>query len=69
MMATKVLIREHFDRFAKKNPVSGHKWTEYGPTTSYQVIGAVGVHSTHRTEKGAKKEAQALQEFYDKFDL
>lgn len=66
---TTVSIREVFTRQNKVNPVSGHEWTEHGPTTSFQVIGAVGIHSTHRTITGAEKAKQELQDFYNKFNL
>ena len=69
MKTTQVQIREIFRLVNMENPVSGHRWTEHGPTTGYQVIGAVGVHSRHRTEAGARKEAKELQAFYDKFGL
>jgi hypothetical protein len=66
---TTVSIREIFKKQNKVNPISGHEWIEHGPTTSFQVIGAVGVHSRHRTIVGAEKAKQELQNFYNKFDL
>ena len=66
---TTVSIREVFTKQNNVNPISGHEWTEHGPTTSFQVIGAAGVHSKHRTIAGAEKAKQELQDFYNKFNL
>lgn len=66
---TQVTIREIFKKVDEVNPISGHQWTEHGDTTGYQVIGAVGVHSKHRTIKTAEKARDELQAFYNKFNL
>lgn len=68
-MATTVTIRECFKRLENQNPISGHSWIEHGKTTAFQVIGAVGKHSRHATLEKAEKEAKALQEFYNKFNI
>ncbi len=68
-MTTQVSIREKFKRIDKHNPISGHQWTEHGETIAYQVIGATGVHSQHKTLEKARIEARELQSFYDKFNL
>ena len=62
-----VRVREVFKRIYKKNYLSGHEWTEHGPTTGYEVVGPSGVESKHRTEAAADAAAKELQEFYDKF--
>lgn len=56
-------IRENFKLIDRKNPISGHEWTEHGPTTSYSVVGPAGEVSRHRTEAGAEK-ARAEWEAY-----
>jgi hypothetical protein len=66
---TKVTIREIFKKIDKTNPISGHQWSEHGDTAGYQVMGAVGVHSKHKTIKAAEKARGELQAFYTKFNL
>ena len=66
---TTVRIREVYKRIDHYNPLSGHRWTTAGPTTGYEVIGAVGVSSFHTSETKAVKEAADLQAFYTKFNL
>ena len=66
---TQVTIRETFKKIEKANPISGHHWIEHGETIGYQVIGAVGVHSKHRTNEAAQKARDSLQAFYNKFNL
>jgi hypothetical protein len=39
----KVRVREIFKRINKKNPISGHEWTEHSPTTGYEVVGPCGL--------------------------
>lgn len=68
-MAITVYIREVYKRIDHHNPMSGHSWTTAGPTTGYEVIGAVGVSSMHTSETKAIKEAAELQAFYIKFNL
>lgn len=68
-MTTQVTIRERFNLIEKHNPVSGHRWTEHGPTTCFYVIGACGISSRHNTIEGAEKAKQELQNFYNKFAL
>ncbi len=67
MKPIKVRIREVFKLIHKKSPLSGHEWTEHGPTFGYEVVGPCGVESKHKTEKNALDAAAKSQEFYDKF--
>jgi hypothetical protein len=62
-----IRVREVYRRIDCHNPVSGHRWTEHGPTTGYEVVGATGVLSKHRTEAAALKEAAEWQDFYTKY--
>ena len=57
-------IRERFKLVNKRNPISGHRWTEHGPTTGYRVVGPTGVLSLHRTDANARK---ALAEWVQYF--
>lgn len=66
-MVAQVYITPICKKIHKKNKISGHQWTEYGSITGWVVHGLLGVHSRHRTEAAANKEAVALQAFYDKF--
>lgn len=66
---TTVSIRPVFKLIDKRNPISGHEWTEHGPTTGYVVVGACGVYSRHRIWERAEKARKELQAFYDKFGL
>ena len=66
---TQAIIREVFKKTDRFNPVSGHRWTEHGETTAYQVIGNGVVHSRHRTHEAADKARESLQAFYIKFNL
>jgi hypothetical protein len=63
----KLRIREVFKRIHKKNPISGHEWTEHGPTIGYEIAGPCGVESKYKTEKAALDAAAKSQAFYDKF--
>ena len=56
-------------RIDKKNPISGHEWTEYGPVTGYNVVGPLGCWSTHKTESAAIKAAGGLAEHYKKYPI
>jgi hypothetical protein len=62
-------IRENFDRINHRNPVSGHEWVEHGPTTTWSVVGPVGVVSNHRTEAGAQTALAEWEAFYAKHPL
>ena len=64
-----VRVRAIQKRIDKKNPISGHEWTEYGPVTGYQVVGPLGVWSTHRSEEAAITEAVALAEHYKRYPI
>ncbi len=48
-------IRENFKLIQCKNPISGHEWTEHGPTKSYSVIGPTGEVSRHKSDTAAQK--------------
>ena len=63
-----IRIRERFALLHKRNPISGHEWTEHGPTTSYETVGIAGVVSWHRTLAGAEKSRAEWQEYYDSVD-
>lgn len=60
-----VRIREVFKRIEKHNPVSGHRWTEHGPTTSYEIAGPTGVCARARSQAGADKKRAEWQAFYN----
>lgn len=64
---TPVYIRENYRRIDCHNPISGHRWTEHGPTNSYTVVGPTGPLSTHSTEAKAEKAKVGWQAFYDKY--
>ena len=64
-----VRVRAIQKRIDKRNPISGHEWTEYGPVTGYEVVGPLGVWSKHKSEKAAIKEAQELAECYRKYPI
>lgn len=50
----------------KRNPLSGHEWREYGPTTGWEVRGPHGRISTHKSEKKANAVAEEWREFYER---
>lgn len=52
-----ILIKETFKLIHKHNPISGHRWTEHGKTTGWDVTGGGWMRSTHKTLKDAEKEA------------
>lgn len=56
-------IRENFKLIDRRNPISGHQWTEHGPTTSYSVVGPTGEVSKHRSEAQAIKSRDEYEEF------
>lgn len=56
-------IRENFKLINCKNPISGHEWTDHGPTTSYSVVGPTGEVSRHRSEAQAIKSRDKYEEF------
>lgn len=62
-----LVIRERFKVIIKRNPISGHKWFDYGPTTGYEVVGPTGVVATRRTLANAEKEKAEWEAYYDKF--
>ena len=66
---TQATIREVFKLIPKHNPISGHQWTEHGPTTSYKVMGNGVEHSRHKSSAAAEKARESLQAFYNKFSL
>ena len=66
---TEVIVRQKYMTKVVKNPVSGHSWQEDTPLNSWEVVGAVGVVSTHKSSIVAEKVAKEWQEFYDKFNL
>jgi len=66
---TKVIVRQKQQSKVVKNPVSGHSWQEDTPVNFWEVVGAVGVISTHKSSIVAEKVAKEWQEFYDKFNL
>lgn len=64
-----VRVRAIQKKLDKKNPVSGHEWTEYGPITGYEVVGPLGVWSKHKSEKAAIKAAKDLEAYYQKYPI
>ena len=62
-------IRENFARIDRGNPVSGHAWTEHGPTTSWSVVGPAGEVSRHLSEHAAEKALAEWESFYAKHPL
>jgi hypothetical protein len=68
-LENKTRVREVYKRINKRNPNSGHEWTEPGPTTEYEVVGRIGVISFHKKESVAESIANEWQEFYNKFPL
>lgn len=66
MRSAELSIREEFRLIDKKNPVSGHQWTEHGPTTSWVVVGPTGVLSRCRSQEGAEKQLQEWKDYFDR---
>jgi hypothetical protein len=55
-------IKEIFKTVHKKNPISGHCWTEPGPTIWWAICSPkLGIISKHRTEENAEKELKKYQ--------
>lgn len=67
-MKCEVRVREVFKLIHCKNKLSGHQWTEHGPTTCYVVVGPYGEISRHRTEARALAEQAAWQAFFDNLE-
>ena len=65
-MPVQVRIRENFKKIQCKNAVSGHTWTEHGPTTSYSVMGLFGEVECVKTPERAEQLRVEWQAFYDK---
>lgn len=51
----------------KKCKTSGHEFPEMSLLPTFDVIGPLGIHSTHRSEKAADAAAKELEAFYQKF--
>lgn len=66
MRSAELRIREEFHLIEKRNPISGHKWHEHGPTSTWAVVGATGVLSRHRSQTGAEKELQHWKKYFDR---
>ena len=49
-------ITEIFKTIPKYNPISGHRWTEYGKSTGFEVSGGLWTTTRHRTKESAIKE-------------
>ena len=64
-----IRIRENYKLIDCKNPISGHEWTEHGPTTSYSVVGPFGDISRHTSEAKAEKAKVEWEAFYEKYPL
>lgn len=74
-MKYEVRVREVFKLIHCKNKLSGHQWTEHGPTTGYvvvgpygEIVGPYGEISRHRTEARALAEQAAWQAFFDNLE-
>jgi hypothetical protein len=63
-----VAIREIFKNIDRKNPISGHEWTEHGPTTGYEIAGPFGVVDRARTQAGAERRRADWQSYYDRLE-
>jgi hypothetical protein len=63
----KARIRDVFKIINKKCKLSGHEWTEHGPTTGYDIVGPFGVIAHAKTQKKAEQLQQEWQAYYDKF--
>ncbi len=66
---TTVIVRERYQTFNRRNPISGHEWTERGQTTGYEAVGALGVVSVHTKPDRAEGSRAEWQGFFDKFSL
>lgn len=64
--SSELRIREEFPLIEKTNPVSGHSWTEHGPTKTWAVVGSTGVLSRHRTPEGAEKALAEWKAYFDR---
>lgn len=61
-MREELRIREVFKLVHRHNPISGHRWTEHGKTTGYEVVGKFGVISKHRKLERAEAALASYQE-------
>lgn len=66
MHSADLYIREQFEFIDKRNTISGHQWTEHGPTTTYMVISPTGILSRHRTQKSAEQALIEWREYYER---
>jgi len=58
-------VVEVFRRIERHNPISGHRWVEYGDLLRYEVRTTFGLVTKHKTEKSADAEKAKC----DAFDL
>jgi hypothetical protein len=58
-----VRIREVFKITWHRNPISGHEWSEHGPTTSYEIVRDGRVVEKCKTQKKADKLLVEWQNF------
>ena len=56
MYASVPAIHEVYKRVEKHNKISGHRWSEDGALTGYEVTGGGFMRTKHRNLKGAEKE-------------
>lgn len=57
-------ITEVFKKIECHNPISGHRWTEWGDFIGYEVAGGKWCRTRHRTFESAEKE-KALRDRID----
>ena len=63
-----VRLVEVFKTVEKRNPISGHRWTEHGETIAYEVVTPGGRHR-YKSEAKAVKELAEWKAFYEKYPL
>jgi len=59
-------IYEVRKQIKKRNPVSGHQWTEEGDIIGFEVVGPF-TRDHYKTYKKAEKELTISKAFYDKY--
>ena len=60
-------VTEVTKRVEHYNPISGHRWATYEPTSTFEVVGKWGFRQKFKSEAKANAEAKELTAFEEKF--
>lgn len=60
-----ICITPVYKQIERHNPISGHRWAEYGDLLGYEVHGGLWTRTVHKTLAGAERE-KSLRESIDK---